>query len=63
MLCWMCGKIQLDRIRNDNIRERFMVAPMIEKMVDTRLRTIRKDLEINELKKDMFFFFFFIKHN
>jgi len=59
----MCGKIQLDRIRNDNIRERFMVAPMIEKMVDTRLRTIRKDLEMNELKKDMVFFFFFIKHN
>jgi hypothetical protein len=29
MLCWMCGKIKLDRIRNDNIRERFGVARLM----------------------------------
>jgi len=39
MLCWMCGKIKLDRIINDNIRERFgvAVAPIAEKMAETRL--------------------------
>jgi len=38
MLRWMCGKTRWDRIRNDDIRERVGVAPMVEKMVETRLR-------------------------
>jgi hypothetical protein len=44
MLCWMCGKTIWYRIRNDNIRERESerervgVAPIVENMVETRLR-------------------------
>jgi len=38
MLCWMCDKTGQDRIRNDNIRERVGVAPIVKKMVETRLR-------------------------
>jgi len=38
MSCWMCGKTKQDRIRKDNIRERVGVAPIVEKMVETRLR-------------------------
>jgi hypothetical protein len=34
----MCGKARSDRIRNDNIRERVGVAPIVEKIVETRLR-------------------------
>ena len=30
-----------DRIRNDNIRERVAVAPIVGKMVETRLRWFR----------------------
>jgi len=41
MLPWMCGKTKRDRILNGNIRERVGVAPIVEKMVDTRLRWIR----------------------
>jgi len=38
MLCWVCGKTSCDKIRNDNIKESVGVAPIIEKMVETRLR-------------------------
>jgi len=38
----MCGKARLDRIRNDTIRERERervgVAPIVEKIVENRLR-------------------------
>jgi len=34
----MCGKIRWDRITNDNIRGRFGVAHIVEKMIETRLR-------------------------
>ena len=78
-----------DRIRNDTIRERVGVAPIVEKLVENRLRwfghverrlvdavvrrvdqmeesqvkrgrgrpkkTIRKDLEVNELNPNMVF--------
>jgi nonsense-mediated mRNA decay protein 3 len=30
--------VRLDRIRKDNIRERVGLAPILEKMVQTRLR-------------------------
>ena len=32
MLCWMCGKIRQDKIRNNNIRESVGVTPIVEKM-------------------------------
>ena len=38
MLCWMSGKTRQDRIRNDTIRERVRVAPIVEKLVENRLR-------------------------
>jgi len=41
MLCWMCGKIRRDMIRNDNIREKVGVTLIIEKMVENRLRGFR----------------------
>ena len=34
----MSGKTRRDRIRNDTIRERVGVAPIVEKMVENRLR-------------------------
>jgi hypothetical protein len=34
----MCGKTGRDRIKNDNIEERVGVAPLVEKMVETRIR-------------------------
>lgn len=34
----MCGKTRHDRIRNDNIRERVGITPIIEKMAETRFR-------------------------
>ena len=38
MLRWMSGKTRHDRIKNDTIRERVGVAPIVEKMVENRLR-------------------------
>ncbi|KAH1265396.1 Ribosome biogenesis protein WDR12 [Glycine soja] len=38
MLRWMCGKTRQDKIRNEAIRERVGVAPIVEKMVENRLR-------------------------
>ncbi|KAL5170138.1 LINE-1 retrotransposable element ORF2 protein [Glycine soja] len=38
MLRWMCGKTRQDKIRNGDIRERVGVAPIVEKMVENRLR-------------------------
>ncbi|KAL5158478.1 Protein CTR9 [Glycine soja] len=38
MLRWMCGKTRQDKIRNEAIRERVGVAPIVEKMVKNRLR-------------------------
>ncbi|RZB91510.1 Carbon catabolite repressor protein 4-like 2 isoform B [Glycine soja] len=38
MLRWMCGKTRQDKIRNEAIRERDGVAPIVEKMVENRLR-------------------------
>ncbi|KAL5154223.1 Craniofacial development protein 2 [Glycine soja] len=38
MLRWMCGKTRQDKIRNRAIRERVGVAPIVEKMVENRLR-------------------------
>ncbi|KAL5188110.1 hypothetical protein HKD37_05G013655 [Glycine soja] len=38
MLRWMCGKTRQDKIRNEAIRERVRVAPIVEKMVENRLR-------------------------
>ena len=38
MLCWMSGKTRQDRIRNDTISERVGVAPIVEKLVENRLR-------------------------
>jgi hypothetical protein len=35
---WMSGKNRRDRIRNDTIRERVGVAPIVEKLVENRLR-------------------------
>ena len=38
MLRWMSGKTRDDRIRHDTIRERVGVAPIVEKLVENRLR-------------------------
>ncbi|KAH1243240.1 LINE-1 reverse transcriptase [Glycine max] len=38
ILRWMCGKTRQDKIRNEAIRERVGVAPIVEKMVENRLR-------------------------
>jgi hypothetical protein len=40
MLRWMCVKTRRDKITNDNIGERVGVAlaPIVEKVVETRLR-------------------------
>ncbi|PIO64310.1 hypothetical protein TELCIR_14067 [Teladorsagia circumcincta] len=38
MLRWTAGVTRLDRIRNDDIRERFGVAPIADKMREARLR-------------------------
>ncbi|KAH1257802.1 putative ribonuclease H protein [Glycine max] len=38
MLRWMCGKTRQDKIRNEAIRERVGVAPIVEKMVENRFR-------------------------
>jgi hypothetical protein len=38
MLCWICGHTRKDRIRNDDIRDKFGVASIQEKLVQHRLR-------------------------
>ncbi|PIO63506.1 hypothetical protein TELCIR_14892 [Teladorsagia circumcincta] len=38
MLRWTAGVTRLDRIRDDVIRERFGVAPIVDKMREARLR-------------------------
>lgn len=32
MLCWMGGKTRQDRTRNDNIRKRVGITPIVEKI-------------------------------
>ena len=38
MLCWICGHTRMDRVRNDDIRDRLGIAPIEEKFVQYRLR-------------------------
>src|SRR4051812_20689999 len=38
ILGWMCGKTQHDKIRNENIRDCAEVTPIVEKMMENRLR-------------------------
>ena len=38
MLRWICGHTRMDRVRNDDIRDRLRVAPIEEKLVQHRLR-------------------------
>jgi hypothetical protein len=38
MLCWICGHTRLDRVRNDDIRDRLGVAPCEEKLIQYQLR-------------------------
>jgi hypothetical protein len=38
MLRWICGHTRKDRIKNDDIRDKFGVAPIQEKLVQHRLR-------------------------
>ena len=38
MLRWMCGHTRLDKIHNEYIRNKVGVAPIDEKMRETRLR-------------------------
>lgn len=35
---WICGKTTRGKIRNDNISESVGIIPIIEKMVENRLR-------------------------
>ena len=39
MIRWMCGYTKMDRIRNVVIKERVGVAPLEEKLRETRLRS------------------------
>ena len=41
MLCWICGHTRLDRVRNDDIRDRLGVASIEEKLIQHRLRWFR----------------------
>ena len=38
MLRWMCWHTRMDKIRNEDIREKVGVAPMEDKMREVRLR-------------------------
>ena len=38
MLRWMCGHTLMDRIRNQEFRDKLGVAPILEKMRERRLR-------------------------
>ena len=38
MLRWICGHARMDRVRNDDIRDRLGVAPIEEKLVQHRLK-------------------------
>jgi len=38
LLPWMCAKTRRDKIRNDNIRDRVGVEPIVEKMVEMETR-------------------------
>jgi hypothetical protein len=38
MLRWICSNTRKDRIRNDDIRDKFGVTPIQEKLVQHRLR-------------------------
>jgi hypothetical protein len=38
MLRWICGHTRLDRVRNDDIRDRPGVAPIEEMLIQHRLR-------------------------
>jgi hypothetical protein len=38
MLLWICGHTRLDRVRNDDIRDRLGVGPIEEKLIQHRLR-------------------------
>ena len=38
MVRWICGHTRIDRIRNNDIRDRLGVAPIEEKLVQHRLR-------------------------
>jgi hypothetical protein len=33
MLCWICGHTRLDRVRNDDIRDRLGVVPIEERLI------------------------------
>ena len=38
MLRWICGHTRMDRVRNDDIRDRLEVTSIEEKLVQQRLR-------------------------
>jgi hypothetical protein len=38
MLRWICGHTRLDRVRNDDIRDRLGIASIGEKLIQHRLR-------------------------
>ena len=38
MLRWICDHTRMDRVRNDDIRDRLDVAPIEEKLIQHRLR-------------------------
>lgn len=39
ILCWIYGKTIYDMIKNDNIRETVVVAHIVEKLVENRIRS------------------------
>ncbi|EYC36135.1 hypothetical protein Y032_0930g3094 [Ancylostoma ceylanicum] len=48
ILRWTAGVTRADRIRNENIRERFGIAPIADKLRETRLRWYGHVLRANE---------------
>ncbi|VDO89845.1 unnamed protein product [Heligmosomoides polygyrus] len=48
MLRWTAGVTRLDRVRNDTVRQKFVVAPIAEKLREARLRWYGHVLRAND---------------
>ena len=57
MLIWMCGKIRMDKVRNENIRSLVGVASIEDKMRENRLQLFghiecrSRDVSVRKVEK------------